>query len=120
MSVEAVIFFCHGSRDAGWRAPFERIVEDFRRAHPARFARLAFLELMEPRLPEAIDRCAGDGATHLRIVPLFLAPGAHTERDLPALVAEARERWPALQVRIEPTLMASDAVRAAVLRSLDD
>lgn len=120
MHADAVIFFCHGSRDANWRAPFERIVEDFQSAQPGRIARLAFLELMEPRLPEVLDRCVTEGATRLRIVPLFLAPGAHTERDLPALVAEARERWPTLQVRIEPTLMASEAVRAAVLRSLED
>ncbi|MGE0313713.1 MAG: sirohydrochlorin chelatase [Lautropia sp.] len=118
MSATAVVFFCHGSRDPGWRAPFERIVDEYRRAHPGRAAHLAFLELMTPGLPEAIDRCVADGHRDLRIVPLFLAPGAHTERDLPALVAAARERWPGLTVRIESTLMESASVRAAVLESL--
>ncbi len=119
MSVKAVVFFCHGSRDPGWRAPFERVVDDYRRAHPDRAAHLAFLELMSPRLPEAIERCVEEGCDDLRIVPLFLAPGAHTERDLPALVADARARWPALSVSIGSTLMESAAVRAAVLGSLD-
>ena len=111
----AVVFFCHGSRDAQWRRPFEQIVHEYRDAHPGCTVDLAFLEMMAPTLPEAIEQCMNEGVDSIRIVPLFLAPGAHTERDLPRLVGAAKRRWPSLTVSIAPTLMASDAVRRAIV-----
>ena len=111
----AIVFFCHGSRDAGWREPFDRIVDECRARAPQRRCELAFLELMAPSLPEVIDRLAADGLTAIRIVPLFLAPGAHTRRDLPALIAQARQRWPGLTLTADATLTELPGVRAAIV-----
>ena len=111
---QATVFFCHGSRDPHWREPFELLAEDYRRRFPEQLVSLAFLELMSPTLPQVLADLAGRGAATVRVVPLFLAPGAHTRRDLPALVAQARQEWPALRVEVAPTLLEIDAVRAAV------
>lgn len=111
----AIVFFCHGSRDAGWRVPFDRIVDECRARAPGRRCELAFLELMAPSLPETIDQLAADGVTAIRIVPLFLAPGAHTRGDLPALIAQARQRWPQLTVTADATLTELPEVRAAIV-----
>jgi sirohydrochlorin cobaltochelatase len=72
------------------------LAEDYRRRFPEQLVSLAFLELMPPTLPQVLAELAGRGVGTVRVVPLFLAPGAHTRRDLPALVAQARLDWPAL------------------------
>ncbi len=110
-----LLFFCHGARDASWRAPFDDILKRFRAGRPDVPAELAFLELMEPGFEQAIERLVAAGAARIDVVPLFLAPGSHTRRDLPALLAQAQVRWPALQFRVAPTMTESEAMRAAVV-----
>ena len=110
-----VVFFCHGSRDARWREPFDRIVAAFRQRHPGREVQLAFLELMQPPLPEVLDTLAASGHREIDVVPLFLAPGAHTNEDLPALVSAARSRWPGLCVTVAPTLTEAPQITAAII-----
>ena len=117
-AMSAVVFFCHGSRDPGWRVPFEQLVAEQRRRTPASSVELAFLELMTPDLPTALDRLAAQGQTRIRIVPLFLAAGRHTRQDLPALIDAARERWPGVQISVDAPLLDQPAMRAALLDAL--
>ncbi len=112
---DAVIFFCHGSRDARWREPFDAIVRAFADRYPATPVRLAFLELMSPGLDAVIDEMAGAGVHAIRVLPLFLAPGAHTRQDLPALIAAARARWPNLRIDSGTTLTEVAAIREAIV-----
>lgn len=111
----ALVFFCHGSRDPEWRTPFDRLVAEQRRLAPLASVELAFLELMEPDLPTVLDRLASQGQQRIRIVPLFLAAGAHTRRDLPALVEAAQARWPGLAIAVDPALLDSARLRTAIL-----
>jgi sirohydrochlorin cobaltochelatase len=117
-AARVTIFFCHGSRNAAWRIPFEQLASDFRDRFPGERVRLAFLELMPPDLPQVLAQEAAAGTRGIRIVPLFLAPGAHTSRDLPALVAQAARDWPQLEIAIEPTLLESAALRDAIVQAL--
>ena len=112
---EAVVFFCHGSPDPGWRAPFDAILASFRARHPGRRAALCFLERMTPGLPDTIDTLVADGVRRIRVMPLFLAPGAHTRRDLPAMLDEARGRWPGLAISAGATLAEDPALQAAIV-----
>jgi hypothetical protein len=59
--------------------------------------RLAYLELMAPTLDEAIDALAAQGATAIRVVPVFLAADARpaasrARRAAAAPVAQPRDR----------------------------
>lgn len=83
----AVILFAHGSRDPEWAKPFERIRDEVARRGVE--VRLAFLELMQPSLAQALEELEAKGAKSIRIVPVFLGYGGHLKRDLPALVAAA-------------------------------
>jgi len=115
---QATVFFCHGSRDPQWREPFERLAATYRSRVPRQQVRLAFLELMTPGLVGVLAELAADNVDRVRVVPLFLASGAHTRRDLPALVAEARRQCPQLEVEVLPALLESDALQAAVVAAL--
>ena len=60
----------------------------------------AFLGGGEPDLLQAIAQLAADGVTRIVVIPYFLTPGLHLERDLPMLLEQARAR---VNVAIEVT-----------------
>jgi sirohydrochlorin cobaltochelatase len=101
----ATIFFCHGARAATWRAPFDRFLDQCRVSAPHQHFALAFLELMEPGLPVVVNDLVSQGFMNLQVVPLFLAPGSHTQRDLPELLAQCRETHPGLTIEAGGTLL---------------
>jgi sirohydrochlorin cobaltochelatase len=107
VSARWLILLAHGSREPRWREPFERLAASLAAA-PAPHAppdlgvTLAYLELAEPSLADAIADAARAGARHVRVLPLFLAGGAHIERDLPRLLDAARAAHPTLRLEALP------------------
>jgi sirohydrochlorin cobaltochelatase len=111
---EAIVLFAHGSREPEWAEPFRALKALVQARKPGAHVELAFFERMQPTLDEAIDAAAAARATRVLVVPLFLAPGGHTKRDLPALVAAARARHPALDIRAASSIGEAGAVLAAM------
>ena len=89
---DAIVLFAHGARDPQWAQPFERIRALVQAADRELIVGLAFLERMTPDLPTAVASVTQLGATHVKIVPLFLGAGGHVKEDLVALVETLRER----------------------------
>ena len=107
-----VILFAHGSRDPGWARPFEALASALRKLVDGPVA-LAYLERMKPSLDEAIDALAGK-VTTIRVIPVFLGPGAHVKEDLPRLVQKAKERNPSVDIRVDPAIGDQAAVINAI------
>ena len=84
-----LILFAHGSRNPGWRKPFERLLKNIVKRGECQ-AVLAFGEFMSPGLLEAAQTLAAAGVKKAVIVPLFLGGGLHVRGDLPKLAAQAR------------------------------
>ena len=112
----ALILFAHGARDARWAAPFEKLRDIAQAALPGTDVSLAFLELMSPRLPEAVARLARQGCANVCVVPVFLGQGGHVLRDLPPLLEELRRDHPALDIRVAPAVGEDSEVLAAIAR----
>ena len=55
MNKQALILFAHGARDPRWAEPFQRLQALVQAQSPESVVKLAFLELMTPRLPELTD-----------------------------------------------------------------
>ncbi|PZP61499.1 MAG: cobalamin biosynthesis protein CbiX [Azospira oryzae] len=110
----AVILFAHGARDPQWRQPFEAMRLSVAERLAGVRVELAFLELMEPTLEDAMARLAGEGVTRVTLVPLFLAPGGHLRHDLPALLKALSARYPRVSVRVAPALGEAEGLRAAI------
>lgn len=109
-----IILFAHGSRSPDWAAPFVRIRDRVAAQRPEAQVSLAFLELMSPALPQAIDAQVAQGADQITVVPLFLAAGGHLKIDLPQLVETALARHPQLRIRVLPPLGDSDTLLQAI------
>ena len=112
--MQALVLFAHGSRDPVWRAPFDRIVARVRELRPDAAVSVAFLEYAAPSLPDAVADAAANGATVVRIVPMFLGLGGHLRHDMPDIVAAARTRVPGVEVMVTPSLGESNDVLDAM------
>ena len=82
-----IIVFAHGSRIEAANQAVRAAAADLARAGDCPIVEAAFLELGCPSLEEAADLLVARGVERLVIIPYFLTPGTHLERDLPALVA---------------------------------
>ena len=110
-----IILFAHGSRDPQWRLPFEAILQSMRDQHPGPTA-LAFLECMEPRLPDAIEVMAQNGLHHINVIPVFLAVGSHVRKDLPLLLDDARAKHPGLKITSSAAIGEQVEIQQAIAR----
>ncbi len=110
----ALILFAHGARDPRWAQPFQKLQAIARQQRPDTEVELAFLELMEPRLPEVVSRLAAAGCQRVSVVPVFLGQGGHVLRDLPPMIDELRSQYPALQITVSPAVGESPEVLEAI------
>jgi sirohydrochlorin cobaltochelatase len=92
MSAEtpAIVLFAHGAREPQWSEPFKRIQAAICARRPGAVVELAFLELMQPVLADAIAKLVADGHRNITIAPLFMAQGGHLREDLPKLLDSIR------------------------------
>ena len=100
MDKRALVLFAHGARSASWASPFERLRDLVQAQRPDIPVSLAFLELMEPHLPDHVRELAASGITHVTVVPVFLGQGGHVLRDLPAMADALRVEMPQLKLDV--------------------
>lgn len=110
----AILLFAHGARDPGWAEPFRRIAGRLRAAQPGLRVELAFLELMEPRLADAVAVLAGAGIDRITLVPLFLAQGGHLKEDLPKLLDDIRNQHPTVRIDVTAAIGDSESLTDAI------
>ncbi|TFW28375.1 sirohydrochlorin chelatase [Massilia horti] len=110
----ALVLFAHGARASSWAAPFERLRDLTQGRLPECAVSLAFLELMEPRLPQHVAALAAAGVLDVTVVPVFLGQGGHLLRDLPALIDGLRAAHPDLNIKVAGAVGEDPQVLAAM------
>ena len=108
-----VVVFAHGSRDPLWRAPVESVAQQIRLSDPSVRVACAYLELSEPDLSTAVAGLVSEGASTVRILPLFFGMGKHAREDLPVLVEQLVQAHP--HVRFERLTAAGEDTRLTAL-----
>jgi sirohydrochlorin ferrochelatase len=84
----------HGSRRQASNEMLERIAEMVAGVVDYGIVEPAHMELAEPSIQTAFDRCVARGARLVVVAPYFLAPGKHWNVDIPELTEEAARRHP--------------------------
>lgn len=119
MTMKAVILFAHGARHPEWAKPIQAIRLAMQEKSPSTPVVCAFLEFLEPALPQAIDALVSEGLSEIVVVPVFMAQTGHTQRDLPVLIDAARARHPGLSLRVSaPVGEAATVVDAMAVYAL--
>jgi sirohydrochlorin cobaltochelatase len=114
--MKALILFGHGARDVRWREPFDRLCSLWVAQHPHVRVELAFLELMQPSLEEAISVLTGDGVNEVVVVPVFFGQGGHLRNDFPILLSACQDKFPDIQLSATPAVGEDEAVLQAIIK----
>jgi sirohydrochlorin ferrochelatase len=99
-----IIVFAHGSRIEPANEAVRKAAAELARAGEYANVEAAFLELGRPDIEEAADLLVARGMQRLVIVPYFLTPGMHLERDLPVLVDRISKKNRNIQVLVTESL----------------
>lgn len=94
----ALLLLGHGSKVREANQVLYEIVAGVKRSLDHPIIEVAFLQLAEPLLEEGIERCVAQGADRIVLIPYFLYLGAHVGSDIPLMLAEARERYPGMEI----------------------
>jgi sirohydrochlorin ferrochelatase len=90
----AIILVDHGSRRAASNEQLLAVVEAYRQQTRWPIVEPAHMELAEPSIATAFDRCVAQGARRVVVFPYFLSPGRHWSQDIPRLATAAAEIHP--------------------------
>ena len=113
--MNAIILFGHGARDVRWREPFDRLASLWREQYGGTPVELAFLEMMQPSLEEAVSSLVAQGALQITVVPVFFGQGGHLRNDFPALLTACREKFPGIALSATPAVGEDLAVLQAII-----
>jgi sirohydrochlorin ferrochelatase len=92
-----VILVDHGSRREESNVMLLDVVRDFAATSGYAIVEPAHMELAEPSVAAAFDRCVERGATTVVVFPYFLLPGRHWSEDIPSLAAAAAAKHPGIR-----------------------
>jgi sirohydrochlorin ferrochelatase len=107
-----IIIVDHGSR----RAQSNEMLEEVAALFAQRFSALydivepAHMEIAEPLIATAYDRCVERGATRIIVTPFFLGPGKHWTGDIPRLTAQAAANHPGTTYHVTMPLGIDDLI----------
>jgi sirohydrochlorin cobaltochelatase len=110
----ALVLFAHGARDPEWAVPIRRLQAKVSAQRADLAVEVAFLELIDPLLPAAIERLVAEGHQRIAVVPVFLAQGGHLKQDVPRLLGEIRARFPGIAIDLWPALGDTEPVLDAI------
>ena len=99
-----IVIVDHGSRRTESNELLLEVVALFRETTGYAIVEPAHMELAEPTVATAFDRCVQQGARLVVIHPYFLLPGRHWDQDIPQLAAEAAQRHPEVRYLVTDPL----------------
>jgi len=110
--IAGIILVDHGSRREESNRLLEQVAEAFAARYPQKYPIVepSHMELAEPSIGTAYDRCVARGAQRIVVCPYFLGPGKHWTSDIPRLVAEAAARHPSTTYHVTGTLGIDDLI----------
>jgi sirohydrochlorin cobaltochelatase len=120
MHESRLVLLAHGSGDPRWRAPFEDLLEKLRHESGRQRIALAYMEFSEPTLMDVARDAVHQGITALRILPLFLAAGAHVDRDIPSQIEIVRVQFRQLRIDLLPPVGEDPRFKATLLQIARD
>jgi sirohydrochlorin ferrochelatase len=115
--VTALIVVDHGSRRAAANEMLVALAQRLAEYAGELYVTVepAHMELAEPTIRQAFDRCVAAGAERVVVSLLFLSPGRHSTSDIPELVAAAAAAYPGIQAFVGAPLGIDDRLLELLL-----
>ncbi|HIP17606.1 MAG TPA: sirohydrochlorin nickelochelatase [Methanothermococcus okinawensis] len=84
--MEALILIGHGSRLPYSKDVVSKIAEKIKKKNIYPIVEVGMMEFNEPTITQAVKKAIENGANRIIVVPVFLAHGNHTKRDIPKIL----------------------------------
>jgi len=110
-----ILLFAHGSSVDDANRGVHELASQIAARGPYSYVRAAFLELARPDLPEAVAQAVEAGIHRVIVIPYFLALGRHLQRDLPALIAPLRQKYPEVVIDVGQALEGHPLMSSIIL-----
>ena len=82
-----ILLLSHGSRLDDGEEVIKAYTEMFKEEYPNANVEYGFMEIRKPGIPETINKLTKDNDLEkIIVVPVFVAHGLHTKRDIPSLL----------------------------------
>jgi sirohydrochlorin ferrochelatase len=78
------------------------------------------MELAPPGIAEGIAACVADGAREIVVHPYLLAPGRHSQHDIPTAVTAAAAGHPGVRIRVSAPLGIHEKIVDVVLERVKE
>jgi sirohydrochlorin ferrochelatase len=120
-SVVGIIICDHGSRRVQSNESLKDVAKRFAHRFSAdcQIVEPAHMELAMPDIAAAYAACVERGATHIVVLPLFLAKGKHWTRDIPSLTSQAAADFPTTSYQIAEPLGIDDLLLDLLKKRFD-
>jgi sirohydrochlorin ferrochelatase len=109
----------HGSKREAANAMLFDAAALFKNVSGAAIVEPAHMELAEPTIEQAFDRCVLQGATLVIVHPYFLSPGRHSTTDIPHLTAAAAARHPGIRYAVTDPLGLDEKIAQVMLQRIE-
>ncbi|MCD5424964.1 MAG: sirohydrochlorin nickelochelatase [Methanosarcinaceae archaeon] len=76
----------HGSKLSNNKAMVEGVAKTISEKHEGVIVKSAFMNMNKPSIKESLEAFEGTGVTKIVAVPVFLATGLHTTKDIPRIL----------------------------------
>lgn len=115
-----ILLFAHGSPVEEANRGVRDLAGKIEAAGPYRYVRAAFLDGGQPDLLGGVMEAAEAGLERLIVIPYFLTVGLHLRRDLPKLVAAAKEKHPNFKISVGQSLEGHPLMPAIILARVQE
>lgn len=95
---DGLLLVAHGSRSPAGQAEMRALADQVRAQRRSLPVELGYLELCDPPAGRALDALVARGCDRVGVAPLMLHAAGHSKSDVPAVVLEARQRHPGIEV----------------------
>ncbi len=102
--VVGLVVVDHGSKKTAANEMLIDAAAMFKRVSGTLIVEPAHMELAEPTIEQAFDKCVAQGATMVVVHPYFLSPGRHSTTDIPNLTAHAAAKHPGVRFHVTQPL----------------
>jgi sirohydrochlorin cobaltochelatase len=119
MNEEVIILLGHGSR----RMEANNILKSITKIIKPKFLKenieYAFLELAEPNIKDVLEKCIKNGAKLIYVIPYFLYSGNHVSRDIPEILNEYSDKYPAVKIKLGNYLGIDERLAELVMERIE-
>jgi len=109
----------HGSKKPAANDLLLEVAAMFKQVSGTKIVEPAHMELAEPSIEQAFDRCVAQGATMVVVHPYFLAPGRHSTTDIPRMTAEAAGKHAGVRFHVTQPLGLDEKIVQLMMQRIE-